>query len=951
MSKSPPTKLKRHYIEVTPHTMHAVRTHGRNIEFWAECVLGEKTKAQKFVHEWTEGVPVSANVAVAPQPLFWHLGNREESRTLRSESDVQRFAAKFPHGFEAPLELIGCKADIGLPMSAKGSDAWLLGVTPGAALASAAADAIERGIVTTALGSSTLDCLATLTAVLKIDGRGTVRLWDIGRKQSHLFTVGVAGVEAVTTCPIGFESLFASVQQLLELKTPHDAAALLFGLPPADPELGNRLAATFKLQLETALHAAPGASGPVSFACTGLTQQQAWFGQHVAAALGLPYWSTNLDRYLNHLELRLPPSFPPETPSLAMLGALHLAAAPNQSTSAWHPTWGGISRRMANQESQEHRNALAKEIAEALSAPLMGLAPNEQTPPARLAPQVEPPFVPAARPPAVPARAPVTSGMVAAPLVERTEAKGPAYPEKITEVPEQIPEQPAPPVVSPAVPAPSAFVPLSPALPKTVPATHAPPVIPQRPKTPPPPEAKLPPKTEVAASPPRRHEPIVVVVRKRGYWLHVGMLLALIGAGVAWKFYLDLEASQAAADQARIAAANAIATAERDKTAAEERVRKATTEVEKANQRVRASAVANAATTTKLQQESEASRRAEIAQARRDAEEQTRRSMEAAMAATRAASAPGGLKITTAPAGAEVRVDGGPAQRTPVSIDNLAPGQHRVTITLAGHVPKQLTAEIVGSKVNDLGLVQLERGTGSVAITSQPQGVEFSIRAANTPADSNPLRRGQTPAQLEDLPTGNYVVQFRRAGWPERSERLTVEQGEKANVAASFQGGTVTITSDPVAQVSLNGLALGETPLTLKDAPPGETAYELNAAGYEPLKLTGTIVQGRELQLTGKLLGIDRLVSEAELRTPPRPYLTTPLQLGRIPRSAPAYVKVSFVVLRDGSLYDVAVIDKLDRKIQERAVEAIAKWKYYPGVSSAGYPVNVRITIPVKLRG
>ncbi len=951
MSKSPPTKPKRHYIEVTPHTMHAVRTSGRNVEFWAECVLGEKAKAQKFVQDWTEGAPVSATVAIDPQPLWWHLGNREEARTLRSERDIQRFAARFPHGFEAPLELIGCKADIGLPMSAKGNDAWLLGVTPGAALANAAADAIEQGIVTAALGSSTLDCLAALSSVLKLDGRGTVRLWDIGRRQSNLFTVGAEGVRAVTTCPMGFESLFVNAQQLLGMKTPQEAAALIFGMPPADPELGGRLAETFKLQLETALRAAPGASGPESFACTGLTQQQAWFGQQVAAALSLPYWTTDFGRYLNHLDLRLPPSLPPETPSLAMLGALHLAAAPNQSNSAWHPTWGGISRRM---ESQEHRNALAREIAEALSAPVNGLDSEHSTPlpearevPAPSAPAARAPVGPPAHALVAPARAHVSSGMAVAPLVGRTEARISSYPDKIT----KAPEQPAAPVAPPVVSSNSVPVQSSPTPAKTSTVTQAPPAFPPRAKLPPPPEAKLPAKPDVAASPPRRPEPVVIVVRKRGYWLHVGMLVALISAGVAWKFYLDREATQAAADKARIAAADAIANAERDKVAAEERVRRATTEVEKANQRVRASAVANAETTAKMQLESDAARRAEIAQARRDAEEQTRRSMEAAMAATRAASAPGGLKIATTPAGAEVQVDGRPAQRTPVSIDNLAPGQHRVTISLDGHVSKELTAEIVGSKVKDLGLIRLERATGSVAISSLPQGVDFSIRAVNTPADSNPLRRGQTPAQLEDLPTGNYVVQFKRAGWPEKSERVTVERGEKASVAASFQGGAVTITSEPAAQVSLNGLALGQTPLTLKDVPPGETSYELNAAGYEPLRLSGTIVQGRELELKGKLLGLDRLVIESELRSPPRPYLTTPLQLGRIPRSAPAYIKVSFVVLRDGSLYDVAVLDKLDRKIQQRAVEGIAKWKYYPGVSRAGYPVNVRITIPVKLRG
>lgn len=79
--------------------------------------------------------------------------------------------------------------------------------------------------------------------------------------------------------------------------------------------------------------------------------------------------------------------------------------------------------------------------------------------------------------------------------------------------------------------------------------------------------------------------------------------------------------------------------------------------------------------------------------------------------------------------------------------------------------------------------------------------------------------------------------------------------------------------------------------------------------------------------------------------------MTTPLGLGRMARSAPPYITVSFIVLPNGSLEDVRVLGPVDRKLAEQSAEAIAKWKFFPGVSHAGYPVKVRVSMPVKIAG
>ena len=295
-------------------------------------------------------------------------------------------------------------------------------------------------------------------------------------------------------------------------------------------------------------------------------------------------------------------------------------------------------------------------------------------------------------------------------------------------------------------------------------------------------------------------------------------------------------------------------------------------------------------------------------------------------------------------------MDGRPPERTPATMEDLPAGSHNIRVSLPGHVPKELTTEIAGAKVTEPGPIKLEPATGSIVLAGSPAEVGFSIRAAGTPADDPPLRRGRTPAQLDDLPQGEYVIRFSRTGWPDRVERVTVKGGATARVTAAFKGGTVRINSSPNgATVLQDGLRLGHTPLTIGGLAPQKVTYELVADGYEPLKVSGAVTEGGELELDGTLLNLERIANVDEVRTPPLRRSTAPLSLGRLPRSTPPQVTVSCVVLLNGTVEDVRVLSDVDRKLAGRIVEAVSKWKFYPGVSHAGYPVKVQMTMPVKL--
>ena len=1014
MSMSLPAEDKRHYVAVLQHTVHAVRTAGRTVEFCGECALAENDRVQKLLQTWSGEAVVSGVVAIAPEPVWWHLGAPAETRALSTDGDVRRFAARLPHHLRGPLESLACNAADGSGVSVDGEDRWLLGVTQGDALAAAAGEAIERGIVTAALGSATLDSVAAAITALDSDSAGVVRLWAPGRKESHVFTLSVRGIDAIDRCAIGYDTIFATVQQVFGLKTAAEAKSLFFEKSP-EPAAAAQLASLIAPQLQQACGGKIEASGALSFACTGLTGNEAWFGRALAQALGLTFWQPDLGRFFDQLELKSVVT-PGDVPSLSLLGTLHLAASHTLRDAAWHPSWGCISRVPRSRTKRRPVAGVTAPTPSSVTAAATIPTPAVAAPTPALAATVPPEPLPVAAPktpvqPIVPPRAPVP--LVSIPVASRdAESKTPApaaaapvpAPPKSEAASDRRAPTPQPTPVAPAkvsvpsaanaearvgtVSLPATPVPPAPASP-TSPGAPSPHRMPPGPvtaravapvsihtevspaharptggsngdhKSQPPPPPRAPVEPEVTPRP----EPTVIVLRRSGYWPLVGLLFAVFGVGVAIKFYLDAEAVKVVAEKQKRAAEQAQAVAEGQVAAAVEQVRLASEKAAHAELRVRELEAANAKAIEQVRNDTESVRREAVEQATREvieqarfeAERQTVRLVARELAAARAAevaAAPGKLQVASIPAGAEVHVAGRPAQRAPVTIDGLPPGRHAVRLTLAGHVPKELTAEIVASKITDLGPVKLERAVGGVAVSSSPAGVEFSIRAPSTPAEAAPLRRGRTPAELGDLPAGDYVLQFTRAGWPERIERVTVKPGATVRISTAFQTGTVTINSSPTgATVLQGGLLLGKTPLTLGGLPPKEVTYELTLHGYEPLKLSGKVIEGRALELNGTLADLDRLVSADEVKTPPRPFRTTPLSLGRIARSAPPIITVSFVVLPDGSLEDVKVLEKVDRKLAEKSVEAIEKWKFYPGVSHAGYPVKVRMSMPVRIAG
>ena len=247
---------------------------------------------------------------------------------------------------------------------------------------------------------------------------------------------------------------------------------------------------------------------------------------------------------------------------------------------------------------------------------------------------------------------------------------------------------------------------------------------------------------------------MVIVQQRSGNWPVVGIVFAVVGAGLAGKFYLDAEAVKMAAAQEKRIAQHTMEAAEREIARAVEIVRRSSEQAARSDVQAREQAArsdgqarelaaAHAREIDRLRTEMDAARRDAVAQSRREAEEQTRKQLAPQLEIARVATAPGILKIVSVPAGADVHVDGRLTERAPASIAGLPPGRHSIRLTLAGHVTQEITADIIGSKTTDVGAIKLERATGSSRCPVRRTSWSSVSVPQCTPADADPLRRGE----------------------------------------------------------------------------------------------------------------------------------------------------------------------------------------------------------------
>ena len=224
--------------------------------------------------------------------------------------------------------------------------------------------------------------------------------------------------------------------------------------------------------------------------------------------------------------------------------------------------------------------------------------------------------------------------------------------------------------------------------------------------------------------------------------------------------------------------------------------------------------------------------------------------------------ADGVLWVMTEPSGAEVSVNGIGKGKSPV-VTGLATGIVKVRVSLEGYVIRE---EVVNVVVGEKRLVwNLQKAVGVLWVVTEPSGAEVSV---------NGIGKGKSPVEVMELSTGTVKVRASSDGYVTREESVDVVGGEKRQVKWSLLKavGVLRVLTEPSgAEVSVNGIVKGKSPVEVKDIKPGQAKVRvsMNTKAYAVREEMVSIEVGQELVLEWKLQQAKKNVEIGAVRETP----------------------------------------------------------------------------------
>lgn len=201
----------------------------------------------------------------------------------------------------------------------------------------------------------------------------------------------------------------------------------------------------------------------------------------------------------------------------------------------------------------------------------------------------------------------------------------------------------------------------------------------------------------------------------------------------------------------------------------------------------------------------------------------------------------GDIRISVAPDGATVFIDGqnaGQAGRTPLVLDRVPWGPHRLRVEKPGFVAQELTV--------DLALPQ-----EAYSFALAPDICAGDLLVSSEPAQAQVLMDGRdvgepTPAIVRNVRCGTYRVRLTLAGHPDKEEVVEIKNGVPSRVDVAFTKprGALRVTSAPQgADVYVNDRRVGSAPLQAADVPFGSYRIRVEKTGYTPQERTVVIAR------------------------------------------------------------------------------------------------------------
>jgi len=201
------------------------------------------------------------------------------------------------------------------------------------------------------------------------------------------------------------------------------------------------------------------------------------------------------------------------------------------------------------------------------------------------------------------------------------------------------------------------------------------------------------------------------------------------------------------------------------------------------------------------------------------------------------------------PAPTTTAAPAGTAPTSPPAATTTAPGDTEVAVADTPAAPKQGEA----SSKPPATAGKPDALPGRILVRSTPSGALVAL-------DGKPA--GRTPLTVRDLSLGTHTLAVARPGFVSETHKVTLtgrtssstltvtlEPERPARPSAASKGattGSVTVDSRPKgAQVTIDGHAIGVTPLTAPGLSPGTHSVRVELAGHKPVT-TSVLVKAGE---------------------------------------------------------------------------------------------------------
>ena len=182
--------------------------------------------------------------------------------------------------------------------------------------------------------------------------------------------------------------------------------------------------------------------------------------------------------------------------------------------------------------------------------------------------------------------------------------------------------------------------------------------------------------------------------------------------------------------------------------------------------------------------------------------------------------------IHTDPPGADMQIDGASRGTTPLFISDLPIGHYRATFTKPGYLPKQV--EIRLSKREPVKYdINLTPDTATLEIDSDPHGATVTVNGVN---------KGQTPCQVEKIPSGEVILEMDLRGYRHYRERLVLAAGNREHIKGILKpipSNLKIVTIPTGARIYVNNQYSGKSPLKLKNLAAGTYHVRAEMRAYD----------------------------------------------------------------------------------------------------------------------